>query len=471
MPADIPRVTGYQLLRRVGAGSFGDTYLALDSAGQRYAIKVSGRDVTNRKTVENELRATELVAHPNLATSKAAVSLDDDRVAIIRDWIDGETLESAIGREDMCFADVLDVAQATLQAIQALHIAGVAHLDVKPANILVPHFNNHPDYTAVRLVDFGFAKIIAEAVQQKHTTTSGPIVGTPFFMAPERLTASRVDEVTPCADVYSFGIVLFQLVYRRLPFEGDSVADILFQILRAPLVLPAVPGVPAELVDVIRSCTAKDPKQRPAVHEVLRSLREVRHAIAVRGALATAVAPLQKPLRRKLQVPLVLFASGVAVSGGVMVGGALLLGRAGSQMGWAGILLLLGGLCGVAVSIWLRRQRRVADATTNILFGLRDKRDLTRSLYIQIEQVIARCEGYDEQFLGTGVALLLQEYHDASASGDRQAALINAMQVFEKLLERLSPWYVRHEKILSLVVGACSVLPGLVTFIYGVVNK
>jgi len=289
-------------------------------------------------------------------------------------------------------------------------------------------------------------------------------------MAPERIRATRIDELTPLADVYSFGITLFELIYRHSPFDVDvSVSELFRRILREPVAIPKSSRIPSELRNLIVACTAKNPAQRPTVSNLLKEVRDVRHGVAARGLLSAPIVEIADPRRRRgIPTPLVLAASAASV---VVLIAATLTHKAHLAALLGVSLIVLGTITGVATRLWLHRLRLAADSATQILFGLHDKRDLTKSLYIQIEQVIARCQDHHEQFLGTGIALLLQEYREANASGDRQAALINAMLVFEKLLGRLSPWYVRHEKLLSLAVAVVSVLPGIITFIIGIVRK
>ena len=264
------RVGPYEVLALIGSGGMGEVYRARDSKlGRDVALKVLPGAVTlDRDRIARFTREAHVLAslnHPNIA---AIYGVEDTSPvhALVLELVEGPTLADRIALGPMPVDEALSIARQIAEALEAAHEQGVVHRDLKPANIVV-----RPDGT-VKLLDFGLAKAMDVAhgsteVSQSPTITSpammtgaGIILGTAAYMSPEQARGRPVDHR---ADIWAFGVVLFEMLTGQRVFPGETVSDTLAAVLKTDPAWDALPrATPPALRRVLRSCLEKDPKRR-----------------------------------------------------------------------------------------------------------------------------------------------------------------------------------------------------------------
>jgi hypothetical protein len=292
------RLGAFEILAPLGAGGMGEVYRARDTRLDRIvAIKLLSSEIVNptARGVERfrrEARAIARVTHPNICTLHD-LGEDDSSIFLVMEYVAGTTLAERLEDGPVPLALALRIAIQIADALDHAHRHGIVHRDLKPGNIMLTR-------DSVKLLDFGLAKLkerdeplAAHATQSVHLTEVGTIVGTVPYMAPEQIEARDEDART---DIFSFGVVLYELVSGRRPFAGDSRASLMAAIVGAepPPLSPLRPQVPASLERVILRCLAKDPEER---WQTARDLAAELRWIADAGSGATTAAP--GPTRRR----------------------------------------------------------------------------------------------------------------------------------------------------------------------------
>ncbi len=274
----------YRLDQRLGGGGMGTVYRATHMLIDRpVAVKVLNQrfigDETAQQRFRREARASGRVQHPNAVTVNDFGATDDGWLYIVMELLEGQTLRDLLAREAP-----LDPARAvsfTLQAcgaVSAAHDAGLIHRDLKPANIFI---EQRPNLAAVvKVLDFGIAKFAIQEHDDDYETLTqvGAIIGTPRYMSPEQCTGAA--PLTPASDVYSLGILLYEMLTGSVPFSADTPLAVALKQVSEPPRPPSeiVPSTPPELERVVLHALAKDPRARPASADEFR--REL-HAVAV----------------------------------------------------------------------------------------------------------------------------------------------------------------------------------------------
>lgn len=274
----------------------GTVYLGEDAEGTRLAIKSPlpecVADELSVKRFYREARSAGRVKHPNLC-SVLDVGRDGRRFYLAMEWIDGHTLAHVLEHGDAPTQDrSLELVATLAEALQAAHEAGIVHRDLKPSNIML-----RPDGQPV-IIDFGTAKRFDNT--ETLLTLTGSIVGTPGYMAPEQIT-SHAGEIGPASDVYSLGVVLYELLGGSPPFTGNF-ATILGSIVSEPpppLSLHRVDVAPA-LEAICAKALAKDPTERFAS---AREFGEVVWEYLRGGPAAVADALLSAPESNRTAAP------------------------------------------------------------------------------------------------------------------------------------------------------------------------
>ena len=275
------RIGSYQILKILGAGGMGEVYQAEDvRLGRKIALKVlspSFVSVPNLvRRFQQEARAASALNHPNILTIYE-VGQENSLHYIAAEFIEGQTLRQIFTNREMQLDEVLDTALQIASALAAAHQAGIVHRDIKPQNIMV-----RPD-GYVKVLDFGIAKLIEGQFASGKSplspnTLTGTIIGTATYMSPEQ---ARGLEVDARSDIWSFGVTLYEMITRQIPFKGQTTSDVIVSILeREPLALSQLsPLVPPELDAVIKKCLAKDVDSRyqsaAQLVEELASLQQI----------------------------------------------------------------------------------------------------------------------------------------------------------------------------------------------------
>jgi eukaryotic-like serine/threonine-protein kinase len=239
----------YRIEGLLGVGGMGRVYKARDTRlGRSVAIKVASARFSER--FQREARAISALNHPNICTL-----YDVGPNYLVMELVEGATLADRIKQGPIPIEEALAVARQIADGLAAAHDQGLVHRDLKPANIKIK-----PDGT-VKVLDFGLAKTSHAAPQPEACATvtlteAGTIVGTPAYMAPEQ---ARGEEVDKRADIWGFGVVLYEMLTRRRLFQGENTTEILGSVIKEQ---PDWNRAPAQTRPVLRRCLEKDPKRR-----------------------------------------------------------------------------------------------------------------------------------------------------------------------------------------------------------------
>ena len=301
----------YKISESIGTGGMGEVYLATDIiAGRKAALKLlplrfTG-DAERLKRFEQEAHAVVALNHPNILTVYE-IGEDHSIHYIASELIEGETLRQHLTRGRIEVGEAVDVAIQMASALGAAHNAGIVHRDIKPENIML-----RPD-GYVKVLDFGIAKLAEQEVPVNMPrdeallvveTNLGSILGTVRYMSPEQARGGQVNNST---DIWSLGVVLYEMVTGHAPFTGGTSKEVMSAILEkepAPLTSHN-PHAPAELQQIIGKTLRKDREQRyQSAREVLQALKDLRHKLEVEADLARAPAAL--PWLRWIRSPAAL---------------------------------------------------------------------------------------------------------------------------------------------------------------------
>ncbi len=254
----------YRILRLIGKGGMGEVYAAEDQTLDRtVALKVLpaalAANLADLERFEREAKAVAALNHPGIVTVHSFEKAGDVHF-ITMELVDGEPLSSTIPAGGLAFDKLLGMAEEIADAVSAAHDRGIVHRDLKPANVLVTP-NGH-----VKILDFGLAKLhepegLADEQPTRQLTGEGKIVGTVAYMSPEQAEGRPVDHRT---DIFSLGVLLYEMSTGQRPFQGDTSMSVLSAVLKdqprpASEVNPALPGAFARL---IKTCLRKDPERR-----------------------------------------------------------------------------------------------------------------------------------------------------------------------------------------------------------------
>ena len=255
----------YRLIEPVASGGMGQVWAALDpTLERRVAIKIMHPHTRDEfalvERFRDEAKFAAQLTHPNIVTIHD-FGEHDGLAYLVMELVEGPNLSQLLSSSGALEPDL--VRQVILQVAGALgvaHHAGIIHRDIKPGNVLI----SPGPVPAARLTDFG----IARSVDGRSLTSAGELLGTAHYLSPELAMGGPVG---PPSDIYSLGLLAHEMLTGQKPFDrGAPIATALAQVQEPPPPLPA--GVPADLVELVMSCLAKDPDQRPTADELVRSL-------------------------------------------------------------------------------------------------------------------------------------------------------------------------------------------------------
>src|SRR6266542_1727735 len=282
----------YKISKRIGTGGMGDVYLATDiTAGRKAALKLLPArftsDAERLKRFQQEARALVGFNHPNILTVYE-IGEDHSTHYIASELIEGETLRQRLNRGRMQLSEAVDMALQVASALAAAHETGIVHRDIKPENIML-----RPD-GYVKVLDFGIAKLAEqelpvtipkdEAVLLVETNL-GSVLGTVRYMSPEQARGSPTDKRT---DIWSLGVVLYEMITGHAPFTGDTPREVMASILgtEPPPLASYIRQTPAELQQIINKTLRKDREERyKSAHELLEALQSLRRSMEFKTAL------------------------------------------------------------------------------------------------------------------------------------------------------------------------------------------
>jgi non-specific serine/threonine protein kinase len=265
----------YRILSHLGAGGMGEVYLAEDTKlGRKVAIKLlppeSAADEQAKKRLVREAKAAATLDHSNICAIHE-VGEQDGHSFIVMQYVEGETLASRIQNRPLDLKEAIEIAVQVADALVEAHSRGITHRDIKPQNIMISAKKQ------VKILDFGLAKLIrdrqistSESATESLVIGPGMLVGTVPYMSPEQLRGEAVDARS---DLFSLGVVLYEMIAGSAPFAGSTVADLMVSILdKVPLPLAShVAEVPAALDHLVSRCLAKQRQQRYASAKELLS--------------------------------------------------------------------------------------------------------------------------------------------------------------------------------------------------------
>jgi serine/threonine protein kinase/Tol biopolymer transport system component len=284
-PAPGSRVDAYELIRPLGRGGMGEVWLATEvHLRRKVALKLLPLDLTRDTTrvtrFQQEARAASALSHPNVCVIHALGMTADGQHYIAMEYVEGQTLRARLVGERLLLREALDIAIQIASALAAAHASGIVHRDIKPENVML-----RPD-GVVKVLDFGLAKLTsaadsdaAQSTQTAFRTEAGSVVGTVAYMSPEQARGQPVDART---DIWSLGVLLYEMVAGRSPFPGQSSSDVLAAILQnepAPLAR-FDPDLPTELQRIVGKTLRKERSQRyQTVQDLLLDLQALREEI------------------------------------------------------------------------------------------------------------------------------------------------------------------------------------------------
>jgi serine/threonine protein kinase len=260
------RLGPYEIVAPLGAGGMGEVYRARDTRLNRaVALKILpaefalDRDRLTR--FEREAQAVAALNHPHIVTIYSVDAMDDRRFFTM-ELVEGKTLADLIARHGLPLTQILNIAIPLADALSAAHQRGIVHRDLKPTNVMVTPEGR------VKVLDFGIARLLepegaagGSTTLSSRLTDEGRVVGTAAYMSPEQAEGKALDQRS---DIFSLGIVLYELTTGRRPFAGDSSLSVLSSIVKdtPPSITELNRTLPAELARIVRHCLVKDPGRR-----------------------------------------------------------------------------------------------------------------------------------------------------------------------------------------------------------------
>jgi tRNA A-37 threonylcarbamoyl transferase component Bud32 len=305
----------YRVEKKLGEGGMGTVYGAMHPViGKRAAVKLIKLELCTRHDLVDrfvlEARAVNQIGHPNIVDVFAFGALPDGRSYFVMEWLRGESLAARLKCRRLSLGEALDILDGVLRGLEAAHHQRIVHRDLKPDNVFLVEMRG--DRPLVKLLDFGIAKLHGEADHRTERTRSGVMMGTPRYIAPEQARGLDVDMR---ADVYSLGVMAFEMFAGQPPFDAPTTMDLVAKHLHeAPPRPSKLAPRPAVLDRLLTERLAKDAAERPTLAQVRAVVDELRKR-NIGAATASTVLEVNVPAavrRRRMRV-------GVGVAGALVL--------------------------------------------------------------------------------------------------------------------------------------------------------
>ena len=277
------KIEHYKIIKLLGKGGMGEVYLAEDSKlSRQVAIKFMDEKFINKKSNLNrfffEAKSSSALNHPNIITVFEIGEFEGSPF-IVTEFIDGITLKEYLSVKKPTLGEILDVAIQIVSALSSAHKAGIIHRDIKPDNVMIRQDD------IVKILDFGLAKYDSSETdteantRARISTVRGMIMGTPHFMSPEQARGKPIDTRT---DIWSFGVLFYQMLTNNFPFEGETTSDVIASILKSepqPL-REFVPDISPILENIFLRIFRKNQNERPQkIDEILNELKNYKRIV------------------------------------------------------------------------------------------------------------------------------------------------------------------------------------------------
>ncbi len=290
-------ISHYKILEKLGGGGMGVVYKAEDLRLKRLvALKFLPAELTSQPDAKarfmHEAQAASALEHSNICTIHEINETDDGRLFICMAYYDGETLKKQIEKGPMAIDRVVNIAVQICRGLQKAHEKEIIHRDIKPANIMVTTDDE------VRIVDFGLAKLS----DQTALTKEGSTLGTVAYMSPEQARGEKIDHRT---DIWSLGVVMYEMISGRVPFKGEYDQAVLYEIAsEQPQPLTALRSdVPLELEHIVSKCLAKRPEERyQHLDDLLVDLRRLKKDSDPSRTINTTSEKADRPVSKKIKI-------------------------------------------------------------------------------------------------------------------------------------------------------------------------
>jgi serine/threonine protein kinase len=320
-PAALPELENYDVISPLGRGGMGEVLLAKDKRLKRkVALKLLpsyyASNEERLRRFEQEALTASALNHPNIITIHE-IGTSDNLHFIATEFVEGQTLRQRIREGTLTPDAAIDIALQVANALQAAHNAGIVHRDIKPDNIMIRHDG------FVKILDFGIAKLTESSPNNSDLTTlpaggfetaTGQIIGTPAYLSPEQARGLKIDGRS---DLFSLGVVLYEMLFGRQPFAGPTAADVMVTILEREPVIP--PQTSPALQRVLKKALSKACESRyqsaAAFAKDLRQLQQAPQQDTTAWATTQFDLPLTTPTRRKRVLLPALFVLALLLAG------------------------------------------------------------------------------------------------------------------------------------------------------------
>src|SRR5437899_3331095 len=297
---ELKSISRYRILEKLGAGGMGEVFLAEDTKlGRKVALKILAEELTQNRDrlsrFDQEAYAASALNHPNILT---IYEMGDEggRHYIATEFVDGVTLRKRLSSGvPMELEEVLDIAIQIAGALEEAHAAGIVHRDIKPENIMIRR-NGH-----VKVLDFGLAKLTERALAEETDTEAitralvqtdaGVVLGTSQYMSPEQARGKPIDART---DIWSLGVVLYEMASGRAPFTGETKTDVIVAIAKndPPPLARFAPNAPAEFEWIVLKALRKDVDERyQTIKEFESDLKKLKQRLEFQTELERSMGP------------------------------------------------------------------------------------------------------------------------------------------------------------------------------------